>query len=152
LCEASGLSYVIENVRAARKHLIEPVSLEGNMFDCHLVTSKSARFNLARERLFETNWPLPTPVYVDRLEPFANVYGGHLRCRSGKFRTGNGTGKTVDFPGEDRSALARQLMGMPWATMQGMSEAVPPCYTAYIGKHLMEHIGRTFLPRAEDVA
>jgi DNA (cytosine-5)-methyltransferase 1 len=46
----------------------------------------------------------------------------------------------VDFPGEDRQALARQLMEMPWATMQGISEAVPPAYTRWIGKQLMEQI------------
>ena len=138
---ATGLPYVIENVRAAKNHLISPVSLFGQMFDCHMVTSSGQRFDLSRERCFETNWYLwPPPVRHVPMHPIANVYGGHLRARSGKWRTGNGTGRTRDFIGEDKPALARQLMDMPWATMAGMSEAVPPAYTYWIGRQLMGQI------------
>lgn len=139
LLGAVGVSYVIENVRAVAPHLIRPVSLFGTMFGNHLVTSAGQRFDLSRERCFETNWSLRAPLHRPGANPIANVIGGHLRCRSAGYRTGNGpdgkpTGRTVDFPGEDRAALARQLMGMPWATMNGMSEAVPPSYTRYIGE------------------
>lgn len=138
LLQASGKPYVIENVRAVRAHLINPVSLFGTMFDCHMTTSKGDRFDLSRERLFETNWGLTAPADYERRWPIANVYGGHLRARGGDMRTGGKTGRTVDFPGEDRQALARELMGMPWATMRGMSEAVPPAYTEYIGRQFLE--------------
>lgn len=137
---ATGLPYVLENVRAARPHMIEPVALTGTMFDLHMVTSAGVRFDLERTRLFETNWPLLAPDDPGSLHPIANVIGGHVRCRSGEYRTGNGTGKTVDFPGEDRPALAKQLMGMPWASMGEMSEAVPPAMTAYIGRQLLAHL------------
>jgi DNA (cytosine-5)-methyltransferase 1 len=137
LLEAAGVPYVIENVRAARQHLINPVSLTGTMFDCHMVTSTGQRFDLSRERLFETNWPLTAPHDPGPRHPIANVFGGHLRARSGPYRTGNGTGRTVDFPGEDRPALARHLMGMPWASMGELSEAVPPAYTRWIGQQFM---------------
>lgn len=142
LLKASGLPYVIENVRAVRDHLVDPVSLYGFMFDCHMVTSTGQRFNLSRERLFETNWRLTTKPWMRGAHPIANIYGGHLRVRSGEFRTGKGTGRTVDLPGEDRRALARQLIGMPWATMNELSEAVPPAYTRWIGAQLLDHIAR----------
>lgn len=141
ILDTAGIPYVIENVRAARPHLINPVSLTGTMFDCHLVTSTGQRFDLSRERLFEANWPLTAPDDPGPRFPIANVFGGHLRARSGPYRTGNGTGRTVDFPGEDRPALARQLMGMPWASMGEMSEAVPPAYTAWIGRQLATQLG-----------
>lgn len=138
---ASGKPYVIENVRAvAAAHLINPVSLTGTMFNNHMVTSTGQRFDLLRERGFETNWGLTAPVDYGTHYPIANVFGGHLRARSGEYRTGGNTGKTMDFPGEDKPALARQLMGMPWATMQGLSEAVPPSYCRYIGTQLLEHL------------
>lgn len=141
LLKASGLPYVIENVRRAREHLLRPVSLFGTMFDCHAIDSRGRKFVLSRERLFETNWPLSAPADPGTQGlPIGNVYGGHFRVRSGEFRTGKGTGRTVDLPGEDRKALAREIMGMPWATMGGMSEAVPPAYTAYIGRQLLEHM------------
>lgn len=138
---ASGKPYVIENVRAvAAAHLINPVSLTGTMFGNHMITSTGQRFDLLRERGFETNWGLTAPVDYGVHYPIANVFGGHLRARSGEYRTGGNTGKTMDFPGEDKPALARQLMGMPWATMGGMSEAVPPSYCRYIGTQLLEKI------------
>ena len=67
--------------------------------------------------------------------------GGHLRARSGEFRTGKGTGRTRDFIGEDKPTLARQLFGMPWASMNGISESVPPSFTRYIGEQLREVLG-----------
>jgi len=137
LAKASALPYVIENVRAVRPHLINPVSLFGTMFDMHMVTSVGRRYVLSRERLFETNWPLVAPDDPGpQGHPIANVFGGHLRCRSGEHRTQGGTGRTKDFPGEDKPTLARQLMQMPWATMHEMSEAVPPPFTTFIGRQL----------------
>lgn len=138
--EATGKPYVIENVRAAAKHLIRPVSLFGSMFNNHMITSQGQRFDLSRERCFEANWPLRPPMDYGTPNPIANVFGGHLRARSGPYRTGGKTGRTRDFIGEDKPALARELMGMPWATMNGMSEAVPPSYTRYIGERLLEHV------------
>lgn len=141
LLRATGKPYVIENVRAVAPHLRDPVSLFGTMFDNHLITSTGQRFDLSRERLFETNWGFRAPPDPGAKHPIANVYGGHLRARGGDMRTGGDTGRTVDFPGEDRPALARQLMGMPWASMGGMSEAVPPSYTEFIGGELREALG-----------
>lgn len=138
----SGKPYTLENVRAVASHLVNPVSLFGTMFDNHLITSTGQRFDLSRERCFETNWGLRAPPDPGTKFPIANVFGGHLRARSGEFRTGGKTGRTVDFPGEDRPALARQLMGMPWATMGGLSEAVPPSMTRFIGTQLREFLGR----------
>lgn len=137
----SGRPYVIENVRAVRKHLIDPVSLFGTMFDLHMVTSAGQRFVLSRERLFETNWGLTAPADPGPQGfPIANIFGGHLRCRSKGYRTGNGTGRTRDFVGEDKPALARQLMAMPWASMGEMSEALPPAYCEFIGRQMMARL------------
>lgn len=136
--KASGLPYAIENVRRVRKHLINPVSLFGTMFDMHMVTSAGRRYALSRERLFETSFPLAVPYDPGAHgHAIANVFGGHLRCRDKEHRTGKGTGKTRDFVGEDKPTLARQLMQMPWATMGEMSEAVPPPFTQHIGGQLL---------------
>jgi len=133
MLQASGVPYVIENVRAVREHLVDPVSLFGSMFDNHMVTSTGQRFDLSRERLFETNWGLQAPADPGIRFPIANVFGAHLRNRS----AAHGGRKTRDFVGEDKPDLAKQLMGMPWATMAGMSEAVPPSYTRYIGEQFL---------------
>lgn len=141
ILRASGKPYVIENVRGVREHLISPASLMGQMFDLHMTTAAGQRFDLSRERLFETNWPLIVPPFGPVTgAPIANIFGGHLRARSKEYRTGNGTGRTRDFIGEDKPALARALMDMPWASMSGMSEAIPPAYSHEIGKQLMAYI------------
>jgi DNA (cytosine-5)-methyltransferase 1 len=130
---ATGKPYVIENVRGVREHLINPVSLNGFMFGLGCTTADGTRFHLERERLFETNWPLIVPPGWERRSPIVGMYGGHIRNRS-KEHGGRGT---ADFIGEDKPALAREAMGMPWATMNGMSEAIPPAYTREIGRQLM---------------
>lgn len=142
LFQRLGKPYVIENVMEVARagHLQDWVSLTGTMFDNHCVDSRGRRFDLSRERAFETNWELVRPWDPGAQHPIANVYGGHFRVRSGEFRTGKGTGRTVDLPGEDRKALAQQLMDMPWATMEGMSEAIPPSFTEEIGRQLLAHI------------
>lgn len=129
LLRAAGAPYVIENVEAVRGHLIEPVLLCGTMFDLAASTAAEERFRLQRHRLFETDWGFSTDRTCDHAGPVIGVYGGHVRNRS---FTHGGRG-TVDFAGEDRPAMARQAMGMDWATMGGMSEAVPPAFTWYIG-------------------
>lgn len=138
MLRACGLPYVIENVRKVRDHLIAPVSLFGTMFDMHVVDSQGRRFVLSRERLFETNWRMTAPSDPGSGgHPIAGVYGAHLRVRGEGFRTGKGTGRTVDLPGEDRQVLAKRLMQMPWATMAEVSEAVPPPFTEHIGRQLV---------------
>jgi DNA (cytosine-5)-methyltransferase 1 len=34
----------------------------------------------------------------------------------------------------------RALMGMPWASVNGLREAVPPAYAEFIGAQLLAHI------------
>lgn len=131
LLRASGVPYVIENVAAVKGHLIEPVMLNGFMFNLGATTSTGTRFHLERERWFETSWGLAPPTWVwTARTPVIGMYGGHVRNRS----AAHGGRGTVDFPGDDRPALAREAMGMAWASMNGMSEAIPPAMTEFIGE------------------
>jgi DNA (cytosine-5)-methyltransferase 1 len=132
LLRRAGVPYVIENVPAVAKagHLVYPVALTGFMFGLGCTTSDGTRYYLERERWFETSWGyLPPKEYLPRQGPIVGVYGGHIRNRS-KAAGGRGT---RDFVGEDKPALAREAMQMPWATMTGLSEAIPPAYSRHIG-------------------
>lgn len=129
--QRSSLPYVIENVEGARGHLMDPTLLCGSMFGLGV-----AGFQLQRHRWFETSFPLAAPRGCDHREPVIGVYGGHVRCRSAK----HGGRRTRDFEGHDKPALAREAMGMDWATMQQMSEAIPPAYTRWIGERLMAQL------------
>jgi len=46
--------------------------------------------------------------------------------------------------GDMRAGLdrARRIMGMPWASERGVTNAIPPAYTEHIGRQLLEHLDR----------
>jgi DNA (cytosine-5)-methyltransferase 1 len=120
LCEI-GRPYVIENVEGAP--LRDPVRCCGTAFGLGV-----SRGQLLRHRLFESSVP---------------IYG--TRCRhEGPSVMVCGHGKD-GYRGNGLSAAeARIAMQMPWATRDGIAQAIPPAYTEYIGHQLL-----TFL-RKED--
>lgn len=111
LLEATGKPYVIENVEGAP--LRDPVTLCGAMFD---------GLRTYRHRLFETNWPLRQPPHPAHEAP-QNKMGRPPKDGEFMHVVGN-------FSGAD---AGREAMGMPWATRDGLREAIPPAYSEYIG-------------------
>ena len=113
-----GVPYVIENVPGAP--LESPLMLCGSMFGL-----RSHRGYLRRHRLFESNLMLFAPGPCNHVGLAIGVYGhgsaGHLGQR---MRTAN-------------VEEARILMGMPWATRDGLSQAIPPAYTEFVGMQLL---------------
>lgn len=131
LLKASGLPYVIENVEQAVEHLLSPTLLCGTMFGLGV-----DGFELQRHRLFETSFPLSAPECDHSGGPVVGVYGGHARNRSSKH---GGRGTRDIWEGGHRRACSVS-MGMDWATLDGMSEAIPPAYTRFIGAQLLQHL------------
>jgi len=115
---ATGLPYIIENVPDARPELNEPFELCGSMFGLETY----------RHRLFETNFPvmLLPPHFPHSVK--TTKMG--RRPQPGEFMHVVG-----NFSGIDR---AREVMKMPWASRDGLREAIPPAYTEWIGRQLME--------------
>jgi DNA (cytosine-5)-methyltransferase 1 len=113
--EHVGVPYVIENVEDARKELIEPVTLCGTMFGLRTY----------RHRLFESGngLELRVPKHPTHCAPNAKM---GRPIGEGEFYHAVG-----NFSGVE---LVRQDMDMPWANRNGLREAVPPAYTAYISK------------------
>ena len=136
LLKATGLPYIIENVEAVARagHMINPICLCGSMFGLG-----SGSYQLRRHRYFESNVTIGSAGACKHLDyPVIGIYGGHVRCRAAK----HGGRKTRDFVGYDKPAMAAEAMGMPWATMAGMSEAIPPAYTRYLGLQLMQQLSQ----------
>ena len=124
LLVATGKPWVIENVVGAP--LRNPLTLCGTMFGL-----KTRGAELRRHRLFETSFPIIVrPVCQHGQEPrVIGVYGGHGRDRR---RTVN----TQDFPVSAR----REAMGIEWMAGTELSQAIPPAYTEWIGKHLIAQV------------
>lgn len=122
LLQASGLPYVIENVEGAP--LVDPIVLCGTMFP---------GLRVIRHRLFETNWPLTAPAHPKHPLVFTHdkrkAHYGMLDQDTAFVQVTGGGNCTV--------ANKRSAMGVPWMTGAEANEAIPPAYTYYIGRQLM---------------
>jgi DNA (cytosine-5)-methyltransferase 1 len=111
---ASGKPYVIENVPGSP--LINPIQLCGSSFG----------LRVRRHRLFESNMKLTgsTCNHKGQGRP-VGVYGS----LNDQIPKGGKTATTIDE--------GRDAMGMPWAIWTELVEAIPPAYSEYIGKQII---------------
>ncbi|MDT0347507.1 DNA cytosine methyltransferase [Streptomyces litchfieldiae] len=114
LLVATGRPYVIENVPGAP--LLAPVELCGSMFGRRTY----------RHRRFETSFPVGVPHHPRHLAPNAKM---GRPVREGEFM--HIVGNFSNVP------LAREVMEMPWATREGLREAIPPAYTRHIAREFL---------------
>lgn len=112
-----GKPWVIENVPGAP--LIEPIELCGAMFN----------LGTYRHRLFESSEPLVAPEHPAHEKPLTKM-GRAPRPGEMMHVVGNFIG----------AAEARVAMGIEWMTRDGLSQAIPPAYTAFIGAQLLDHV------------
>jgi DNA (cytosine-5)-methyltransferase 1 len=148
LVQAWGGPYVIENVEAARPHLINPILICGSMFAPAPMTSDNLL--LRRHRLFESNLPIHAPMPYDVCEShkgagkgywrgFINVHGGGAsRERKGP------NGERIGHGNKASRAESQALMGIDWMSVAGMNEAIPPRYSEHIARQIMNQIRNPF--------
>ncbi|MFE8916848.1 SAM-dependent methyltransferase [Streptomyces globisporus] len=117
----TGRPFVIENVMDAEPELRNPEMLCGSMFGLETY----------RHRLFESGggFKFEAPVHPEHVAKTTKM---GRPVKKGEFMhiVGN-------FTGVDK---ARGIMDMPWASRDGLREAIPPAYTEYIGHQLMAHL------------
>ena len=113
----SGKPYIIENVPGAP--LINPIVLNGPMFG----------MKLRRRRMFETSFNIP--FFILPSEEKSNFRMGRP-VKEGDVITPVGHFSNVGY--------ARRVMGIQWMTGKELSQAIPPAYTEFIGKHLMDYL------------
>lgn len=113
-----GKPYVIENVIGAPFIAEKTIKLSGPKFD--LLT--------LRERLFECSFPIEQPLL---LPPKAKHAKMGRPPKEGEYITVVGNFSDV--------AYARKAMGIDWMTQKELKEAIPPAYTEWIGKRLIEY-------------
>jgi DNA (cytosine-5)-methyltransferase 1 len=126
----TGVPWVIENVEGAKADMPNPIKLCGSMFG--LIDDG---WLLRRHRYFASSAFLmaPGPCRCHGRK-IIGVYGelsvNDRRC----------AGKRITRPNGDRRAgveRARRLMGMPWASAEGLTLAIPPAYTQHIGEQIL---------------
>uniref|UniRef100_UPI003B3B7068 hypothetical protein n=1 Tax=Pseudactinotalea sp. TaxID=1926260 RepID=UPI003B3B7068 len=119
--EQLDVPWVIENVETARAELIDPVMLCGSSFG----------LDVRRHRLFESNIPLTGPAcdhswQTPRFPPATNRTNLRRTVEVGVWRI------PLD--------VQRKAMGIDWMELRELSEALPPAYTEYIGRQLIDHL------------
>jgi DNA (cytosine-5)-methyltransferase 1 len=112
---STGRPYVIENVEDARRLLIQPIRLCGTLFG----------LPIWRHRYFEA--PCLPLVLVHQCD----------HSRAPVLITG--TARRKGIPRREASAATkRAALGAPWMTTKEMDEAIPPAYTEFVGRQLLE--------------
>lgn len=132
--------WVMENVVGAP--LINPTMLCGTMFG--LQTKYGSQ--LRRHRLFETSFELGlTPTCQHNNGSVSGVYGGgqnpnrKIPTTIGVWGHAGGSSNRdglIQFGTQDR----RDAMGIDWMSGKELSEAIPPAYTEWIGRKMIEYI------------
>lgn len=124
----TGLPYIIENVEGAP--LNDPITLCGAMFP---------ELRVYRHRLFESNVRLVAPVHPKHTElTFTHDkrkahYGQPLDLDTMRVQVTGGGNAPV--------WAKRKAMGdLDWMTGHEVNEAIPPAYTQYLGRQLLNHI------------
>jgi DNA (cytosine-5)-methyltransferase 1 len=112
-----GLLYCIENVEGAP--LRNAVLLCGAMFGIRTY----------RHRLFEASFWLEPPEHPE--------HTAKLRKMGRRVQPGEYMHIVGNFSGAE---LAREIMGMPWATRDELREAIPPAYSEFIGRAAIAHL------------
>jgi len=123
--QATGLPYVIENVEGAP--LLDPIILCGSSFG----------LLVQRHRLFESNMflmSMPCAHGWQKMDkPPLHRLAGHRKALMSRVVGvyGHGRGKGDDKP------LWQRAMQIDWMTRKEMAQAIPPAYTEFIGRQLL---------------
>lgn len=134
---ATGKPFVIENVKDAGPHMVDPIGLCGCMFGLSTTDTDGVTIHLQRLRLFESNAPIGAPRPCDHTahEWVAGAYGGARRDKyEAKYiRRGGYVPPSKDVV----KALLGITHDMTWSSLY---ESIPPAYTEFLGEQLLEVI------------
>jgi DNA (cytosine-5)-methyltransferase 1 len=125
---AWGGPWIVENVEGA--DMPGALTLCGTEFGLGAPDHTGRWRYLRRHRRFLSNLPLMGAGGCwCRGRPVGGVYGHGPQGHNG----GRGYGFGAD--------AAREAMGMPWASRDGVTEAIPPAFTHFLGEQALELIG-----------
>lgn len=123
--QASGLPWVMENVVGA--DMPGALVLCGSEFGLSADCRDGVRRQLRRHRLFESSLLLMGAGSCGHWGQPVGIYG-------------NGGGGQMTRGYKATKAEAAQALRIDWMTRAGLSQALPPAYTQFIGEQLLQAI------------
>jgi DNA (cytosine-5)-methyltransferase 1 len=131
--------YVIENVESARGLLMNPVLLCGSAIG----------LPIERHRYFEifpSTFIMTSPCFHRRGEKISATINGRTRdVQLPVLCTGGGDGKRASRKNHRPRGKVEEIrwaMGIDWMTQGELTEAIPPAYTEFIGRQLLQAVQR----------
>jgi DNA (cytosine-5)-methyltransferase 1 len=118
-----GVPYVIENVEDARPHMRDPIRLCGLSFGLRMY----------RHRMFESSLFMLEPPHEKHREV---IFKGRL-LNSRYSGSAGTTGILPDPAGHVATNDAKAVMGVEWMSRNGMTQAIPPAFTLWIGRQIV---------------
>lgn len=123
-----SVPWVMENVEGAKGALVHPMRLCGSSFN----------LRVRRHRLFESNvWLTSIPCDHGTQGRPIGVYGDHPQDDA-EYRRPDGTRR--GSKARDNAEGSDAMGGMSWASWHGLTQAIPPAYSEWIGGQLLDHL------------
>ena len=138
MLERIGLPYVLENVMGARHGAkgLTKRGLEAHGLKAGWLCGTMFGRPFYRHRLFAANWLWLAPghpKHVHRIRPEHSLAGRALaNWQNGAQAAGVGIGHAKGW------RRAAEVMGIDWMKRKELTQAIPPVYTSWVGKYLME--------------
>ena len=123
----AGKPFAIENVSPAAKFLINPITLCGTMFN----------LGVFRHRPFELTFKIETPEHHKHNGKIGDGKYFSIAGAAGRWKSWGTVYRNVSKGTAEQWRLA---MGIDWMTRKELTQAIPPAYTEYIGKYLMQAV------------
>lgn len=135
LLPQTGRPWVVENVSNA------PLPKQSDLFGRHGVVLCGTMFGLKvlRHRLFEASFPVTVPVHGSHTGEFY-APAGHGDPNSRR-REAN-----PHLRGKGYADRCREAMGVDWMSRDELAQAIPPAYTEWLGRQLLDACGRSTEP------
>ena len=118
--EASGRPWVVENVMGAA--MGSDLTLCGSMFGLRVYRHRKFRIG-------------DVPMLAVPPHPKHRV-----RTSTKTRMRGWDAGLNISVTGDIGTTIGGPAMGIDWMTGDGLSQAIPPAYTEFIGEQLMQHL------------
>jgi DNA (cytosine-5)-methyltransferase 1 len=123
---ATGLPWVIENVMEAPLDLDRSIVLCANTFG--LRTYRHRRFE------YSEYLTLTAPPHLPHVRRAPN------RRRRERWLAGD----HASITGDVGTYVGPDAMGIDWMTGNGLSEAIPPAYTEWVGRQILAHLAHSY--------
>lgn len=123
MLQDSKVPFVIENVVGAP--LRQDLILCANAFGLRSY----------RHRIFECSFPIPQPNHP--------AHKTRVNRKGENRRQHWANGGHITITGDIGSYIGPQAMGIDWMNGNELSQAIPPAYAEYIGRHAISHINNT---------